>query len=136
MESGNLLYPSTGPQQEAVDIQASRTQVALESATKWGHIVVLKGAFTVIAHPDGRSTLIPIATPALARAGTGDVLAGLIVGYRAQGLGAYEASILASYLHARAGLLATQNVGSSSSVVAGDVASAVPTAIVELESMA
>jgi len=115
------------------EIQAHRTRVAVEKAAEWGHVVVLKGAFTVVAHPDGRSALIPIATPALARAGTGDVLAGLLVGYRTQGLSAYDASVLASYVHARAGVLAAQAVGTTSSVLAGDVAAAIPGAIAELE---
>ena len=68
------------------EIQENRQEIASKYAKKWGHVVVLKGAFTVIASPDGRMTVIPVASPALARAGTGDVLAGLIVGLRAQGL--------------------------------------------------
>src|SRR5262249_50854668 len=67
-------------------IQGDRQGVALKYAKEWGHVVVLKGAFTVVASPDGRLVVIPVASPALARAGTGDVLAGLIVGLRAQGL--------------------------------------------------
>jgi len=118
------------------EIQARRSELAILKAAEWGHIVVLKGAFTVIAHPDGRSALIPIATAALARAGTGDVLAGLLVGYRAQGLPSYEASVLGSYIHARAGLLAAQTIGTAASILAGDVAAAVPRAIAELESLA
>ncbi|MEE9216044.1 MAG: NAD(P)H-hydrate dehydratase [Anaerolineales bacterium] len=118
------------------EIQANRSKVAVDKASEWGHVVVLKGAFTVIAHPDGRSALIPIATPALARAGTGDVLAGLLVGYRAQGLASYDASVLASYVHARAGVLAAQKVGTTASVLAGDVAAAIPGAISELEQLA
>ena len=117
----------------ARDIQGQRSEMANKKAAEWGHIVVLKGAFTVIAHPDGRSALIPIATPALSRAGTGDVLAGLLVGYLAQGLAAYEASVLGSYIHARAGLLAAQAIGTTASVLAGDVAAAIPSAIAELE---
>jgi NAD(P)H-hydrate epimerase len=120
---------------ETQKIQANRSKVAVEKAAEWGHVVVLKGAFTVIAHPDGRSALIPIATPALARAGTGDVLAGLLVGYRAQGLSAYEASVLACYVHARAGILAAQELGTAASVLASDVAAAIPLAISDLEAI-
>jgi NAD(P)H-hydrate epimerase len=96
-------------------------------------VLIIKGAFTVIVHPDGRSALIPIATAALARAGTGDVLAGLLVGYRAQGIEVYEAAVLASYVHARAGVLAAKAVGTAASVLASDVAAAIPGAIAELE---
>ena len=74
------------------EIQKDRLNVARKFAQEWGHVVVLKGAFTVIAAPDGRTTTIPVATPALARAGTGDVLAGLITGLRAQGVDAYDAA--------------------------------------------
>ena len=59
--------------------------IATKYAQEWGHVVVLKGAFTVVAAPNREATVIPVASPALARAGTGDVLAGLIVGLMAQG---------------------------------------------------
>ena len=61
-------------------VQEDRVAIASRYAHEWNAIVVLKGAFTVIAQPDGNATLIPFATPALATAGTGDVLAGAIVG--------------------------------------------------------
>jgi len=88
-------------------------------------VIVLKGAFTIIAAPDGRASLIPVATPALARAGTGDVLAGIITGLRAQGVGAYEAAVAGAWIHAQAGLYAAEKVGSDASVMAGDVLDAI-----------
>lgn len=111
------------------EIQADRLGIALKFAAEWGHIVVLKGAFTVIAAPDGRATVIPVAHPALARAGSGDVLAGLIVGLRAQGLAAYESAVAGAWLHAQAGLLAVEKVGASASVLAGDILDAIPDAL-------
>lgn len=106
-------------------IQADRLTLALKYALAWGHVVVLKGAFTVIAAPDGRATLIPVATPALARAGTGDVLAGLIGGLRAQGVSAYDAAVAGAWIHAQAGLFAAEKVGAEASVLAGDVMDAI-----------
>lgn len=103
------------------DIQNNREFVAEKYAKDWGHIVVLKGAFTVIASPDGRTAVLPFATPALARAGTGDVLAGLIVGLRAQGVDAFEAAAAGAWIHAQAGMTALREVGSAASVLAGDV---------------
>lgn len=111
---------------EKDEIQKDRQGTALKYAAEWGHVVVLKGAFTVIAAPDGRSTTIPVATAALARAGTGDVLAGLIVGLRAQGVEAYEAAVAGAWVHAQAGLYAAERVGSETAVLAGDVLDAVP----------
>ncbi|MCE7859522.1 MAG: bifunctional ADP-dependent NAD(P)H-hydrate dehydratase/NAD(P)H-hydrate epimerase, partial [Chloroflexi bacterium CFX2] len=99
----------------------------------WGHVVVLKGAFTVIAAPDGRKTIIPVATPALAHAGTGDVLAGIIVGLLAQGLYAYESAVAGAYIHAQAGLRAADLLGTTASVLAGDVLDCVSDVIAELE---
>jgi len=107
------------------EIQSDRMDIACHFAQRWGHIVVLKGAFTVIASPDGRASLIPVATPALARAGTGDVLAGLIVGLRAQGVPAYEAAVAGAWIHAQAGLKAAEIMGSTATVLAGDVMAAV-----------
>lgn len=103
------------------ELQANRLTLAEQFAREWGHIVVLKGAFTVIASPDGRTALIPIATAALARAGTGDVLAGMIAGLRAQGLHSFDAAVAGAWLHGQAGLHAEAAVGNTASVLAGDV---------------
>ena len=70
----------------------------------------------------GNDTLVvPVATPALARAGTGDVLAGVIVGLLAQGVSAHVAAYTGAYIHAQAGLLAEKQLGNPASVLAGDV---------------
>lgn len=114
------------------EIQKDRLAIGLRFAREWGHVVVLKGAFTVIASPDGRTTTVPVATSALARAGTGDVLAGLIVGLRAQGVEAYPAAVAGAWVHAQAGLYAAERLGTSASVLAGDVLEAVPDVLAEL----
>jgi NAD(P)H-hydrate epimerase len=114
------------------EIQSDREAIALKYAKEWGHVVVLKGAFTVIAAPDGRIAVIPVASAALARAGTGDVLAGLIVGLRAQGLEGYEAALAGAWIHAQAGLAALNEVGSAASVLAGDVLDCVNDVMSEL----
>jgi len=115
------------------EIQSDRVAKAREYAAKWGHVVVLKGAFSVVAEPGGRAAVVPFATPALARAGTGDVLAGAIAALRGQGLGPFEAAVLGAYLHGRAGELAADLLGTVASVLAGDVAEALAEAIAELE---
>ncbi len=115
------------------EIQQDREAIAAKYAKEWGHVVVLKGAFTVIAAPNGQLTVIPVASPALARAGTGDVLAGLIVGLRAQGLDAYDAAIAGAYIHAEAGLLAAEDLGTTASVMASDILNSVVDVISELE---
>lgn len=114
------------------EIQADRLAAAKEWARRWGHVVVLKGAFTVVADPGGRAFVLPFATPALARAGTGDVLAGVIAGLRAQGLAPLRAAVLGGYLHGRAGELAAESLGATASVIAGDVAEHLPEAIASL----
>jgi NAD(P)H-hydrate epimerase len=103
------------------EIQANRLPLAEKFSREWHVVLVLKGAFTIIAAPDRDSAMIPVATPALARAGTGDVLAGLIVGLRAQGVLAADAAIAGAWIHAQAGLAAMERVGNSASVLAGDV---------------
>lgn len=115
------------------EIQEERQTVALKYAREWGHVVVLKGAFTVIATPQGRLTVIPVASPALARAGSGDVLAGLIVGLRAQGLDAYAAAVAGAWIHAQAGLYAADDLGTTASVLAGDVLNSVSDVLSDLE---
>jgi ADP-dependent NAD(P)H-hydrate dehydratase / NAD(P)H-hydrate epimerase len=114
------------------EIQRDRVAIAEQFAKEWGHVVVLKGAFTVIASPGGEAAILPIATPALARAGTGDVLAGLIVGLRAQGVDAFSAAVAGAWIHAQAGLKASARMGSSMSVLAGDVLNSVESVISDL----
>ena len=115
------------------EIQEDRQAIAAKYAREWGHIVVLKGAFTVVASPYENVTVIPVATPALARAGTGDVLAGLIVGLRAQGLDAYDAAVAGAWIHAQAGLYAADDLGTTASVLAGDVLNSVSDVMSDLE---
>jgi hydroxyethylthiazole kinase-like uncharacterized protein yjeF len=119
--------------QSTADIQSDRIGIASKWAKNWGHIVVLKGAFTVVAKPDGNATVIPIANPALARAGTGDVLTGAIAGFRAQGVEAYEAAILGCYVHGKAGEYSAESLGTTAAVLAGDVADAIAWVLSELE---
>jgi len=114
-------------------VEENKNEVALKYAKEWGHIVVLKGAFTAIASPDGRITIIPVASPALARAGTGDVLAGLIVGLCAQGLDAYSAAVAGAFIHAEAGLIAVDDLGTTASVLASDILNSIPDVMSELE---
>ena len=108
------------------EIQADRLNVAMRFAEQWDQVVVLKGAVTVVAVPGLGARLIPVATPALARAGTGDVLSGIIVGLLAQGVPSAQAAYAGAWLHAQAGLQAVTAVQSSASVLASDVLEAIP----------
>jgi NAD(P)H-hydrate epimerase len=113
------------------EIASDRMGVARRTAAQWGHIVILKGAYTVIAHPEGRAVVLPFANPALATAGSGDVLAGAIVGLLAQGLKPFEAAICGAFLHAMAGELARHDIGDAG-VVASDLLTRLPTVIHQL----
>ena len=115
------------------DIQQDRQEIARKYAKEWGHVVVLKGAFTSVASPDGRVTVIPVASSALAHAGTGDVLAGIIVSLRAQGLDAFDAAVAGAWIHAQAGLYAADNLGTTVSVLAGEVLNSISDVLSDLE---
>lgn len=105
-----------------------RVETAQQQAEKWGQVVLLKGAYTVIAAPDGRATVLPFANPVLAVGGSGDVLSGVIATLLAQGLPAYDAARLGGYLHGLAGELC----GRSTGVFASEIADALPTAVAKL----
>jgi hydroxyethylthiazole kinase-like uncharacterized protein yjeF len=115
------------------EIQPQRVETAERFAREWGHVVVLKGANTVIAEPGGRTAIIPVASSSLARAGTGDVLAGIIVGMRAQGVGAFEAAVSGCWIHAHSGLKAAKSLGTNTSVLAGDLLRSMVDVIHDLE---
>ena len=115
------------------DIQANRMGIAAQYASEWHSVIVLKGAYTVIGSPDGRLAVMPFASDALASGGTGDVLAGCIGGLLAQGLDPFEAAAVGTYLHGLAGVLASQEIGNTRSVIAGDVLRALSSAITRVE---
>jgi NAD(P)H-hydrate epimerase len=115
------------------EIAADRAGVARRFAQQWNQVVLLKGAFTVIAQPDEQVTLLPFANPALATAGSGDVLSGIIVGLLAQGLQPNDAAIAGGYLHGTAGELARRDIGNAGAG-AGDLLPRIPRALVLLKS--
>ncbi|MSP12870.1 MAG: NAD(P)H-hydrate dehydratase [Chloroflexi bacterium] len=112
-------------------IQQDRIGIAHQAAAKFGQIVVLKGAYSIIATPEGRTIINPMATPALATAGTGDVLAGIIAGLLAQGLEPLQAAVLGTYLHGMAGEIAEDEIGEAG-VLASDLLPLIPRAIRDL----
>lgn len=90
---------------------AARAAETRRAAADWGQTVVLKGARTVVAAPDGRVAQAPFENPALASAGTGDVLAGTIGALLAQGLAPFDAACLGVYLHGVAGEHVRERLG-------------------------
>jgi ADP-dependent NAD(P)H-hydrate dehydratase / NAD(P)H-hydrate epimerase len=98
------------------EVQADRLGVATRYARETDSVVVLKGACTVIAAPDGRARISGAATSALAHAGTGDVLAGLIAGLIAQRVEPYDAASAAVYLHAECGRQVAQTYGDAATL--------------------
>jgi NAD(P)H-hydrate epimerase len=110
---------------ETSAVQQDRRGIASRFAKVWNKVVVLKGAGTVIAAPDGRVTLNPIATPALASGGTGDVLAGVIAGLMGQKLPPFEAAVTGVHLHSLAGLDLEASMGQAG-VLASDLLPQLP----------
>jgi NAD(P)H-hydrate epimerase len=98
----------------------ARVAAARDAATTWRQVVVLKGARTVIAAPDGVVAIAPFENPALATGGTGDVLAGAIGSLLAQGLEPFAAARLGVYLHGAAGEAARERFGDAG-VLASDL---------------
>lgn len=116
------------------DVQKDRLGLAAKSAVEWKAIVVLKGAHTVVASPDGRVAISPFKSDALGKGGTGDVLSGIIGALCAQGLKTYDAAALGVYIHGLAGITAAEQTGYSASVLASEVAEAIPAALGRISS--
>ncbi len=116
-----VLTPHPGEMSRLLDcsieeVEADRVAAARGAAQRWQQVAVLKGAHSVIAAPDGRVAISPFANPGLATAGTGDVLAGSIVGFAAQGLSLFDAATLGVYCHGAAGEMATAALGNAGTV--------------------
>ncbi len=103
----------------------ARTRAAASAAAEWNQIVVLKGARTVIAAPDGALAVAPFENPAMASGGTGDVLSGTIGALLAQGLDPFDAACLGVYLHGLAGDAVRDRIGDAG-LLAGDLPDALP----------
>lgn len=106
LEAARLLATSSSV------VQSDRLAAAQELAARFKSVVVLKGSGTVIAHPDGILAINPSGNPALATAGSGDVLAGVCGALLAQHWPAWEAALAAVWMHGRAAdLLVAQGIG-------------------------
>lgn len=108
IETDAILTPHPGEMSRLTglsidEIQMNRQGIVSKFSKEWNKTVILKGAETVIANPDGEIFTNPFKNPLLATAGTGDVLSGIIVGLLAQGLDLTDASIVGVYLHGLAG---------------------------------
>jgi len=125
-EMGRLMSRSTA------DVQAERIPIAREHARRTGAHIVLKGARTVIAAPDGRIAVNPTGNPGMASGGSGDVLTGIVGGLLAQGIDAWGASTLGAYVHGQAGDRAAERMGETA-LLATDILDAMPSVLTELE---
>jgi NAD(P)H-hydrate epimerase len=129
----SVLTPHPGEMARLVrrsvaDLQRDRLNVAANAAKEWGHIVVLKGAQTIVAAPDGCAAISPHANPLLATAGTGDVLAGAIAGFIAQGAELFEGAACAVFVHGLAAEELGEELGDRG-MLASDLLPAIPRAI-------
>jgi len=118
-ELGRLLELSSE------DVARRRVACAREAAERSGAVVLLKGDDTIVALPGGELAVNPSGSPALATAGTGDVLSGLVGALLAKGLHAFEAACLGAFAHVLAGRAAGARHGADH-VMAGDVIEALP----------
>jgi ADP-dependent NAD(P)H-hydrate dehydratase / NAD(P)H-hydrate epimerase len=114
------------------DIQNNRIETARAAASRWHKTVVLKGAYTVIASPNGLVRVSPFANAGLASAGTGDILAGSIAGLLSQGLPLFEAAFCGVYLNGLAGEIVKTELGDAG-MLASDLLPVLPRAIRQLK---
>ena len=121
-EAGRLLGSS------AREVQLDRVGAALELASKYSAIAVLKGCGTVIAEPGGRYAICPLGNPGMATAGSGDVLAGVIGAMLAQGLDTWNAALTGVVAHAAAGDLAAELAGERG-MMASDITDCLPAVV-------
>jgi ADP-dependent NAD(P)H-hydrate dehydratase len=124
-EFARLLNTSTE------QVQANRLNLAIGFAQQWHVVLLLKGQHTIVT--DGSRVYVNgTGNPGMATGGTGDVLTGLLAALAGQGMGAFDAAVLAAWVHGRAGDLAAEAVGQTA-LCATDVLSHLPAALREVE---
>ncbi len=128
--SPTLLTPHAGELarmlgEKREDVEARRLDHAQTAARRWNAVVLLKGSTTLVVAPDGRVRANPTGTPALATAGSGDVLAGLAGALLAAGLDPFDAGSAAAYVHGAAGRLAERRAAYPSATTILDALPAV-----------
>lgn len=112
-------------------INSNRIEVALEFSKKWNAIVVLKGARTVVAGPNGEVYMNETGNPGMSTAGSGDVLTGIVTGFISQGIDPLKAAVAAVYIHGMAGDIAAEKLGEYG-LLASDIVKQLPFAIKEI----
>jgi len=127
LQENAVLTPHPGEMSKltglsTTSIQSDRLEISRTYAQKWNKVVVLKGANTIISTPNGTSWVNDASNPAMASAGTGDVLAGIIAGFIAQGMTLEDASVLGVYLHSVSGQIVSERNGYPSAL-ASEIAS-------------
>jgi hydroxyethylthiazole kinase-like uncharacterized protein yjeF len=130
--AATVLTPHAGELARLLDcdsseVAAHRLRCARTASAQAGAIVVLKGDDTIVVAPDGRAAVNRGGAPALATAGTGDVLSGVIGAYLSKGMDPFHAACAGVFVHARTGQLAAELIGTEG-VVAGDVIQLLPRA--------
>lgn len=131
-----VLTPHAGEMARLLGVQTLEGDhhlIASQAAKRWRQVVVLKGATTVIADPTGQCVHLHAPNPALATAGTGDVLAGCIVGLLAQGLAPFAAALAGVFIHAQAGAEVARDIGDTGAL-ASDLLPRLPLVIKALRS--
>lgn len=113
---------------DTATVQANRLAIAREAAERFGAVVALKGARTVVATPDGRIWVNPTGNAGMATGGSGDVLTGVIAGLLAQGMDVEQSAAAGVYLHGLAGDLAVEETGQAG-LIAGDIIRCLPKAM-------
>ena len=130
-----ILTPHPGEMGRLVPniaIQSNRIEVAQETAHRYNAFIVLKGARTIIAAPDGNVYVNPTGNPGMATAGSGDVLTGVIAGLISQNVLPVEAAKAGVFLHGLAGDIVAAEKGYYG-LIAGDILEAIPYAIKHLQ---
>lgn len=117
------------------EVQINRWALTSEKTKKWHTITLLKGAHTVIASPEGDLSVLPFKNDALATAGTGDILAGLIAGLLASGAPPYQSAVAGGFIHGLAGQIAQQHHQDGRSVIAHDILDCIPQALGQLNAI-